>query len=176
MTPRAAEGEVPGVALAARTRLPMALFMSVRVGAEVAQQLLAEGWAATTPVALVFNAGADEELVERTTLKGLCERQNTPAPVNAAYGGDGMPPGLIVIGAAGSGFRRDLGALRGCRVLLTCSEALQERTATCVVDFGGVPLARPMIKLKPTSAAAEAVARVAEYDWLTLTSPAAVRI
>ncbi len=167
LTPRAEGGAVAGVALEVRKRLPLVLFMSVKVARDMARQLLDEGWDAATPAAIVFNAGADDEAVFRTTLTALRE--------GSAASFDTEAPGLLVIGSAAAGaFRRDTGALRGCRVLVTCSEALLEKTAMRVIDFGGVPLLRPLIRLAPCAVAVEAVKRVASHDWVVLTSPSAV--
>lgn len=169
LTPRAQGGRVAGVSLDVRKNLPIVLFMSVRVAGDVARQLLSEAWPAETPAALVLNAGADDEAISRTTLAGLAS--------GVACGGESDAPGLLVIGAAAAGgYRRDTGALRRCRVLLTCSEALLEKAALRVVDFGGLPLLRPLIRLAPCADAAAAVARVASYDWAVLTSPSAVHL
>jgi len=167
LTPRAEGGAVAGVSRAVRERLPLVLFMSVKVADAMARQLLDEGWAASTPAAIVFNAGADDETVFRTDLEAL------RAGSAAAFETDA--PGLLVIGAAAAGlFRRDTGALRGCRVLVTCSDALLEKAALRVIDFGGAPLLRPLIRLTPCAEAEEAAAQIALYDWLVLTSPSAV--
>ena len=168
LTPRAEGGAVSGAAREMRERLPLVLFMSVRVAGDMARQLLGEGWDAETPAAFVFDAGADDEAVERMTLGELLRRDTS------ARSGDDAP-GLLIIGSAAAGaFRRDTGALRGCRVLVTCSEALLEKAAMRVIDFGGVPLLRPMIRLAPCPEALEAIRNVASYDWLALTSPSAV--
>ena len=167
LTPRAEGGAVAGVALDVRKRLPLVLFMSIKVAGDMARQLLAEGWDESTSASIVFNAGADDESVFRTTLAALRD--------GCAASFDTDAPGLLVIGSAAAGaYRRDTGALRGCRVLVTCSEALLEQAALRVIDFGGVPLLRPLIRLTPCAEAAEAVARVASYDWAVLTSPSAV--
>jgi uroporphyrinogen III methyltransferase/synthase len=167
LTPRAEGGAVAGVALEARKRMPIVLFMSIKVAGDMARQLLAEGWDAATPASIVFNAGADDEAIFRSTLAALRDGHADSIETDA--------PGLLVIGAAAAGaYRRDTGALRGCRVLLTCSEALLEKAALRVTDFGGVPLLRPLIRLAPCAEAARAVARVASYDWAVLTSPSAV--
>lgn len=167
LTPRAERGAVSGVSKEIRERLPLVLFMSVKVSGDMACQLLAEGWPAETPAAFVFNAGADDESVIRTTLAGLLD--------GSAAAGGGEAPGLLVIGAAAaSSFRRDTGALRGCRVLVTCSDALLDKAAQRVTDFGGAPLLRPLIRLTPCAAAVAAVSQVASYDWVVLTSPSAV--
>lgn len=85
-------------------------------------------------------------------------------------------PGLLIIGAAAEGmFRTDTGALQGRRVLLTCSETIMEKAIIRVVDFGGRPLARPMIKLSACDEIQHQLAELASYDWLVLTSPASVR-
>jgi len=170
LTPRAEGGGVSGVALEARRRLPLVLFMSVKVAGDVARQLLDEAWPAETPAAAVFNAGADDETVVRTTLAGLRD--------GVVGVGDGIDaPGLLVVGeAAAASFRRDTGALGRCRVLLTCSEALLDKAALRVIDFGGMPLARPLIRLVPRDEAKAAVSRVAAYDWVVLTSPSAAHV
>jgi len=167
LTPRAEGGAVAGVSFDVRKRLPLVLFMSVKVADETARQLLDEGWETSTPAAIVFNAGSDDETVFRTDLGGLRD--------GSAASFDTDAPGLLVIGAAAARlYRRDTGALRGCRVLITCSEALLEKAALRVFDFGGVPLLRPLIRLTPCVEAGAAVSRVASYDWLALTSPSAV--
>ena len=169
LTPRAEGGAVAGISFDVRKRLPLVLFMSVKVADETARQLLDEGWETSTPAAIVFNAGSDGETVFRTNLGGLRDGSAAPFDTDA--------PGLLVIGAAAARlYRRDTGALRGCRVLITCSEALLEKAALRVSDFGGVPLLRPLIRLTPCAEAGEAVARIAAYDWLALTSPSAVHL
>ncbi len=169
LTPRAEGGAVAGVALEVRQRLPLVLFMSVRVASDMAGQLLAEGWPGATPAALVSHAGAEDESVLRTTLEGMRD--------GAFSGVSAEAPGLLVIGQVAAGaYRRDCGALGACRVLLTCSEALQEKACLRVLDHGGVPLPRPLIRLTPCAEAAAAVAGAASYDWAVLTSPSAVQL
>ena len=68
---------------------------------------------------------------------------------------------------------REWGALQGWRILLTCSEAIQEAAAGMVHDLGGIPLCRPLIRLTPTPEAREHVRRIADYEWAVLTSPSA---
>jgi len=167
MTPRMAEGGMAGAGAEARGQLPLVLFMSVAVASEMARQLMSEAWDALTPVAIVFNAGAEDEQVLRLTLGALADTAITPSDA----------PGLVIIGAAAAtSYRRDTGALRGCRVLLTCSEALLEKAALRVIDFGGVPLSRPMIRLVPCVSGNGILAVGSEYDWVVLTSPSAVQV
>jgi len=166
LTPRAVGGEVAGVSAAVRTRLPLVLFMSVKIAPAMAAQLLEEGWQGATPVAIVFNAGADDQRVFRLN---LAELRADPDELNS------QDPGLLIIGSAAERmFRTDAGALQGRRVLLTCSETIMDKAICRVVDFGGQPLARPMIRLLPCDAIRPRLADLAAYDWLVLTSPASV--
>jgi uroporphyrinogen III methyltransferase/synthase len=94
----------------------------------------------------------------------------------AVKGVEGKPAGLVVVGdVARFGFTREWGALKGQRVLLTCSAALQDEACRSVRAAGGVPLPLPLIRMNPTPAAADVAADVADYDWLIVTSPSAVR-
>jgi len=167
MTPRAEGGAVAGVSREVREKMPLVLFMSVRVAGDVARQLLAEGWSPETPAAAVFNAGADDETTACVRLSELCDG------AFASVGADA--PGLLIIGsAAATRFRRDTGALGGRRVLLTCSANLLEKASLRVVDFGGVPLLGPLIRLTPCADADAALSDLASFDWVVLTSPSAV--
>ncbi|MDD2598477.1 MAG: hydroxymethylbilane synthase [Kiritimatiellae bacterium] len=167
LTPRAAGGEVAGVSAEIRTQLPLVLFMSIKIAPAMAAQLLDEGWDEATPIAVVFNAGADDQHILRLSLAQLVQE---PAGLEC------KDPGLLIIGSAAAGmFRSDLGALQGRRVLLTCSEAIMEKAICRVVDFGGRPLPRPLIKLLPCHEIQGRLAELPSYDWLVLTSPAAVR-
>ena len=166
LTPRAVGGEVAGVSQEVRTKLPLVLFMSVKIAPEMAVQLIDEGWKTITPVAVVFNAGADDQRVLRFN---LAELRDNPEELNC------KAPGLLIVGsAAQSIFRTDTGALQGKRVLLTCSDTIMDKAVRRVVDFGGRPLARPMIKLLPCDEVISRISTLCDYDWLVLTSPAAV--
>jgi uroporphyrinogen III methyltransferase/synthase len=168
LTPRAAEGAVSGIGRNVRDKLPLVLFMSISVAPEMAKQLLEEGWEANTPVAIVYDAGSDNEeciLLDLQQLGSPVAHHPSPMATDA--------PGLVIIGApAATAYRHDTGALQGQRVLLTCSEALLEKAARCVTDFGGIPVLRPLIKLVPCALQADPAA----YDWIVLTSPSAVKI
>ncbi len=164
MTPRAAEGGVSGVGRAVRDKVPLVLFMSLSVAPDMAQQLMDEGWEGHTPVAVVYDAGSDQEVIQMmdlNQLKSQFSNLNNDAP------------GLVIIGsAAATTYQRDIGALSGQRVLVTCSEALLEKAAVRITDFGGYPVLRPLIKLVPCALHADYTA----YDWIVLTSPSAVQL
>ncbi len=168
LTPRAAEGEVTGIAFETRAALPLVLFMSIKVAPSMAQQLLAEGWAESTPAAVVFNAGGDDQ---RVVSLSLAELQDEPPELKDSA------PGLLVIGsAAKSLFKQKRGVLQSRRVLLTCSEGIIEKAVRAVIDCGGVPIAMPMIQLRPCEQTAARLAALRDYEWVALTSPASARI
>ena len=147
------------------TETPQVAFMATRMASDEARRLVREGWAKTTPCAFVFDAAGPREEVRTATLGTV--RKILPAK------GENRP-GLFIVGhvAAHGGWPR-LGVLAGRRVLVTCSDAVQERAATAVEDLGGRPISWPLIELRATRAFGD---EVAGYDAIVLTSPSAVRI
>ena len=143
------------------TEMPQVLFMSLRVAADEAKRLRKEGWPADTPCAFVFDAAGPREEVVQTTL----------GKVKSVTGED--RPGILVVGRVASRLWPRLGELGGRRVLLTCSEAVQEKAARAVEDRGGRPICWPLIRLVPRWRGDDALQM---YDGIVLTSPSAVRI
>jgi len=142
------------------TETPQVLFMSLRVAAEEAKRLRKEGWPAKTPCAFVFDAAGPREEVVQTTL----------GAVKSVSGED--RPGLLIVGNVATHRWPALGELAGRRVLLTCSEAVQDKAALAVEDRGGKPIRWPLIRLVPRKLSLNPSA----YDGIVLTSPSAVRI
>lgn len=177
MTPRQQGGGVAPVSGAERARLPVIFFMASGIVDDIARQLIADGIRPDCPAALVFNAGCDNETVRRAALGeiGAVPRPD-PALASDGSGGPADMPGLLIVGEVTRfGFRRDAGALQGRRILLTCSQDLQEKAAGLVHDLGGIPVCRPLIRLVPEPQALACVRQLARYDWVVLTSPASVR-
>lgn len=168
MTPRSEGGAMASVDAGARAALPLVFFMAGKVTDQVAGQLLQEGRPLDTPVAQVFNAGADDERVMQTTLGALARE-----PVGEVAG---EAPNLLIVGdIVRHEMKHDRGALTGRRVLLTCSEALQDRAARRVTDFGGRPIRRPLVRLVIRAEAGPILRSVAQYDAVIVTSPSAAR-
>jgi uroporphyrinogen-III synthase len=134
--------------------------MSLRVAAEEAKRLRKEGWPAKTPCAFVFDAAGPREEVVQTTL----------GEVKSVAGED--RPGLLIVGQVALHRWPALGEFAGRRVLLTCSEAVQDKAALAVEDRGGKPIRWPLIRLVPRKLSLDPSA----YDGIVLTSPSAVRI
>jgi uroporphyrinogen III methyltransferase/synthase len=170
MTPRQAGGALAPVGADARAALPVVFYMAVSAAPAIAAELLADGAVKTTPCALVFGAGSDQEHVVRATLGTLS------AALDAVDAAIRSLPGLFVVGEiARYGFNTSLGALGGRRILLTCSGDLMPKAVQAVQDFGGRPVVRPLIRLEVLPEAAAFVRQIDQFDWIVLTSPAAVR-
>jgi uroporphyrinogen III methyltransferase/synthase len=138
--------------------------MSIKAIERVSRQMIGNGHSPDTPAALVFNAGGEDEKIIRTTLGELPGRAENHCI---------KQPGLIMVGDITTyAYRTDLGALQGKKVLLTCSDAIQQKAADLVRDLGGQPVQFPLIKLK---CRLHTPLNCDRYDWLTVTSPSSVR-
>ena len=156
-TPSRAEDAPPG---RPAPPAPLVLFMATRVLEDEARALVRRGWAPETPCALVLDAGGPGEDVRTMT---LATARNLAGEAR---------PGLFVVGAPAAHRWPANGPLGGRRVLVTCSDAVQEKAAAAVEDGGGRPLRWPLIRLVPRPLAVDPAA----YDALVLTSPSAVRL
>lgn len=166
MTPRKEGGGVGSVDIEERKTLPIVFFMALSVAGEVARQLIGEGKPPQTPAAVAYGAGSDQSYVVTGTLADIASKIKDAGEDK---------PGLLIVGEAARYLYRPGGALNGRRILLTASEALQEKAAALVSDFGGIPVCRPLIRMVTTPAALAHVRRLGAYDWIVLTSPSAVR-
>lgn len=164
-------GTTSSVRMADRQRLPLVLFMSLSVLPDLLAQLREDGVADDVPAAVVLSAGSPSEDVLRGTVATIADVLK-----EATAGADPMPAGLVIVGeVARFGFNNAWAALQGQRVLLTCSEALQPEARRRVGDAGGRPVSLPLIRLVPVANASELMAGCADFDWLVVTSPSAVR-
>lgn len=168
MTPRQKDEGLAAVNSEARCRLPIVFFMAAQVTGDIVEQLISEGLSPATPSALVYSAGTNEEETVR------CRLSDLPAKA-AAMEGSKQRPAILVIGDVSTFSFSSHGALRGRSILLTCSESLQEKASLITTDFGGKPVNLPLIRLSPSDQARERLADIANYDFLTLTSPSSVR-
>lgn len=148
------------------TETPRVAFMATKVAVEEAQKLMAEGWAPETPCAIVYDAAGPREEVVASTLS--CASAFLPKKGRAED-----RPGLFIAGNVAAHLWPKLGAFTGRRVLVTCSEAVQERARMEVEDRGGKPISWPLIELRGTRMFGD---ELAAYDAIVLTSPSAVRI
>ncbi|MEN7973106.1 MAG: uroporphyrinogen-III C-methyltransferase [Verrucomicrobiota bacterium] len=165
LTPRKSGGALASCNAAMRNQLPAIFYMSIKAIDHVAQQLLEDGWSPETPAAIVYNAGGESEKIIKTTLAKLQSHAQSHCI---------KQPGLVIVGEITAySYNTDLGALRGRRILLSCSEALQEKAAALVHDVGGHPIRFPLIRLECRQGL---LPRCNDFDWLVATSPSAVRV
>lgn len=142
------------------TETPLVLFMATRMLEEEAKALIERGMPPSTPCALVLDAGGFGEEVRQMTLETVRNLEGEERP------------GLFVVGDVATHLWPKLGAFGARRVLVTCSEAVQERAVTAVEDRGGKPILWPLIKLVPR----ELNVMPDEFDGIVFTSPSSVRI
>ncbi len=164
LTPRLSGGGLARCDSEMKNSLPVIYYMSIKAIEPISQQLLEDGYSPETPAALIFNAGGEDEKIIRTTLEKLPDQSQTHCI---------KQPGLILVGEITAyGYRTDLGALQGKKILLTCSEAIQQKAADMVRNLGGHPIQHPLIRLKSRL---NAKLNLEQYDWLAVTSPSSVR-
>jgi uroporphyrinogen III methyltransferase / synthase len=171
MSGRGKGGATSSVGIESRRGLPLVLFMSLSVLPDLLSQLRDDGVADDTPAAIVLEAGSPAEEVLRGRVASIADmleqvRSQRERP----------PAGLVVIGeVARFAFSREWGALRGQRVLLTCSDALQPESRRRVIAAGGRPVSLPLIRLQSDPVTGEIVTRANQFDWIVVTSPSSVR-
>ena len=172
----------------------IAVFMGIQTLETTVFRLLDDGKSPELPVSVVFNAGRDDQQIISAPLSNIVSKV-----------GSTDLPGLVLIGETANPkfLYPSHGALRGRRVWLTCSAAIQERAAQAVLDFGGMPIQQSLIELIPVrptppfghpSNGGDVCASVhstnnpllggvpegrggffSTFDWLIVTSPSAVR-
>ncbi len=160
LTPRMSGGALARCDAEMKDRLPAIYYMSIKAIEPISKQLLEDGHSPDTPAALIFNAGGEDEKIIKTTIGNLTSQSI-------------KHPGLIIVGdITAYSHKTELGALRGKKVLLTCSEAIQEKAAAHVHDLGGHPLQFPLICLECRRGFQP---RFDAFEWVVITSPSAVR-
>lgn len=142
--------------------MPTVYFMALGLLAS-----LAERYAPETPAAIVYDAAAPGQHIVRGTLAALAKG------VGALGEAMTSAPGLVIVGEAARHAFPALGALRGRRIWITGSAGLSERARTAVLDFGGEPIVRPLIRFEAT--AAVKIRPSKGYTHLAVTSPTAAR-
>ena len=133
-------------------KTPQVFFMATRMACEMLRNFPPD-----MPYAMVWDACGPYERVET----GVCGRPLL---------GNDTVPGLLVVGFAGTPFKRR-------KVLVTCSDAVMPRAVCMLEDKGLSPIEWPMISLslhKDSVRRIEGLER--RYDAIVLTSPVAVRM
>ncbi|MFT5129881.1 MAG: uroporphyrinogen III methyltransferase/synthase [Rhodothermales bacterium] len=169
LTPRLADSTRDAIAAEVRRDLALVFFMAVGRSAEIRSQLLSEGRPQTEPAAMIYDAGMPSQVIVRGTLADIATRVSEHQT---------SQPGLLVIGEITNSAHQypfGDGALCGLRILLTCSAELMPAAIAEVEWLGGIPVPLPLIELTACDDALPQLLRMAEYDWITLTSPSAVR-
>jgi len=184
MTPRK-EGSAEYLAITPEENLkfPRVYFMGKSVISQITTDLLAEGWDKNEAAAVLFAAGTDEELILTGNLANIADK------VHACN--DDNQPGIVIVGANADKkyLYNQHGAMAQKKILITCSETLQEKTSREIRKFGGKPINMPMIKLLSLPSVSQSpvdfcrktevgsLTKIMEnFDYCLFTSPTAVKI
>jgi uroporphyrinogen III methyltransferase/synthase len=151
----------------------LVILMGTRWLDDIVARVLAGGRDPATPAAVIAHGTTARQAVVRAPLAGL------PAAVRAA---ELTPPTVVVIGEVAR-LRDSLAwfekrPLFGRRVLLTRAEEQSGALVAKLASRGAAPVSVPLLAFEPPddpAALAGAFARIADFDWLVLTSANALR-
>ncbi len=146
----------------------LVFLMGVGNVAYIAEQLIANGRAGTTPVAVIKEGTGPRQRTLVSTLDGVAE-----AVEEAGFG----PPAVIVVGDV-VGLRDrirwfDNRPLFGKRVLVTRSRQQASALSQLLSRQGAMPVELPTIQIEPIPDSQEldrAIERLSDYAWLIFTS------
>ena len=169
LTSRLANSAVATIQGEHRRDLPLAFFMPLRVLDALVKALIDEGRNPYQPSAMIFAAGSHQRQVISAPLCKISEAV-AESMIN-------KHPALFIVGdtMAPEFLQLPTGPLRNRRILLTGSTNLMPALTQDVLWRAGVPLPCPLIELTTEPAAGELLQNVSDFDWITVTSPAAVR-
>lgn len=165
MTPRSEGGSITDVNKTERAALPQVYFMGLSSANDICTQLIADGTPGDARAAVVYNSGSFSEVVIKgtiSTLPELIEESNC-----------GLP-GIIIVGEVTRDSYSSHGALGSKRILVTCSEALQNTAILSINRYNGIPIPYPAIKLTSCPDGLKDLKNSESFDWLVVTSPSAV--
>ena len=152
----------------------LVFYMGIGTLPVIADQLLCNGRAPNTPVALVANATFPTQRVVRAPLSTIvetCQREQI------------KPPALIIVGAAAEGdseldwFMKQ--PLFGQTIVSTRDAAGNAEFARKIIDRGGHPIEFATFAIKPLTESnvfVQTLSQLADYDWVVFTSPNGVRV
>jgi uroporphyrinogen-III synthase len=168
MTPRkSGSSKFEHVSKEEKLAFPSVFFMGLSETANIAKSLIKDGLRKDEPAAVVLSAGnaSAQEIISSSL--GEFARAAIKIP-------GGESPGIFIVGenANPKYVLKNNGALAGKKVLLTCSESIMDKAVDEIYDLGGIPIRMPMIKLE----VAQASCLCTSFDWIIITSPAAVKI
>ena len=138
--------------------------MSLRAMEYITEELLRDDYNDNTPCAVIYNAGGSDEEIIRVSLKNLSQLGKNHCTTK---------PGLIIVGDVVTfSYNTTNGALEGKKVLLTCSETLQNKAQNFVYQYGGKPISFPLIDLKYRS---DFEYNITDYNWIAVSSPSSAK-
>ena len=150
--------------------LSSVFFMGTAVLSEILDEMLERGFSKDEAVSIVFAAGTDNEKIISGTIDDIKEKAFSFIETTNL-------PGIIIVGpvAQEKFIYKQHGALGGKRILCTFSNILQDKAVASILNYGGIPVAYPMIDLEPVKDIEKQISE-SFADFYIFTSPTSVRI
>ena len=153
-----------------RSKMPMVFFMGITKVADIVKELKIEGVSGSMQCALVFSAGTETEKVITTNLDDAVA---LAAGKHPDYG-----PGLFIVGETTNAkyLYKNHGIFADEKILVTGSSIVQGKSSDIISRNGGRYVGLPTIYLHADKRSVDILKNMADFDWLVITSPAAVNI
>jgi uroporphyrinogen III methyltransferase / synthase len=151
-----------------RKLFPQVFFMGIGELKKITKKLISDGHSSDLPISIVLNAGYPDCRVISGNIENIAEK----LPKTSM-------PGIIITGniAESRFLYKEHGILNGMRILFTGSEALQDKAVREIRNFGGVPICKPMIKLKRLDGVSPSnLEKISKADWIIVNSPSSAEL
>ena len=150
--------------------LSSVFFMGTAVLSEILEEMLKRGFSKTEAVSIIFAAGTDSEKIISGTIDDIKEKAESFIETTNL-------PGIIIVGPIANEkfIFKQHGALGGKRILCTFSKTLQEKAIASILNYGGIPVACPLIGLQAVDNIEQQLSETLA-DFYIFTSPTAVQI
>ena len=151
-------------------KMPLVFFMGITKVHNIVEELLSNGYKPSTPCSLIFSAGTNDEEIFSSTLNDVPEIATGKHP--------GHGPGLFIVGDITDKqfLYKNHGIFSDEKILVTGSSIIQKKSADIIKSNGGMYLPLPTIYLHENRGVVDTIRKMAEFDWLVITSPTAVKI
>jgi uroporphyrinogen III methyltransferase/synthase len=150
------------------TETPLVYFMAITKVKDIVAELIENGVSPEIESAIFYSVGTDNEEVITAPLSEIEKYAIDTHPQKG--------PGLLVVGKVMNPkyIFPNNGLFANKRILVTGSEAIQEKSKKIIEANGGKYINHQLVKLSPTLEISDKL--LFEYDYIILTSPTAVKM
>lgn len=148
--------------------LPIVFFMAVEKTLSIIEELIQKGYSEDTPASMIFNGATYTEEKIFATLGTL---YNKIQPLEHEHS-----LGLLIVGSTAKNSFKYTGALSSKKILITGSDAIQEKAIKAVANYNGTPISFPLIELKDNGKILTALEKLENFNYIILSSPTVIKI